>query len=233
MSGANDPTDAFKKDSPPPIDTVFPFLPGLDNMFVILRTNATQTPSKLSVHFATTLHCTPHYAIYSDLAEEIARHPIHDALAEIPPPAAISPNVLSSRPSTKAQRARLSSSRFAIPDTSTPLLAQPRRLAPLPNASAPLHLGTTAYAARQRHHRAVEPRGTARSSRTERGDCVLGMVLAAGGVAAARGWSRPAALSYRGGLPAEIESLWRFERKWYGQVGSSVSFFFRGWWELV
>ena len=104
MSGANDPTDAFKKDSPPPIDTVVPFLPGLDNVFVILRTNATETPSKLPVRFATTLHCTPHYTIYSDLAEEIARHPIHDALAEIPPPAAISPNVLSSRPSTKAQR---------------------------------------------------------------------------------------------------------------------------------
>ena len=47
---------------------------------------------------------------------------------------------------------------------------------------------------------------------------MLGMVLAAGGMAATRGWSRPAALSYREGSPAEIESLWRFERKWYGQV---------------
>lgn len=54
------------------------------------------------------------------------------------------------------------------------------------------------------------------------------MVLAAGGVAAAWGWSRPTALSYRGGSPAEIESLWRFERKWYEQVDSSVSLFSPG-----
>ena len=144
MSGANDPTDAFKKDSPPPIDTVFPFLPGLDNVFVILRTNATETPSKLPVHFATTLHCAPHYAIYSDLAEEIAGHPIHDALDEIPPPAAISPNVLSSRPSTKAQRARPSSSRFAILDAST---------LPPGAASPPGSLAQRLRAPPPRHHR--------------------------------------------------------------------------------
>ena len=142
MSGANDPTDAFKKDFPPPIDTVVPFLPGLDNVFVILRTNATEAPSKLTVHFATTLHCIPHYAIYSDLAEEIAGTRFTTPSTRSPPPAAISPNVLSS------------------------LLVQPRGLAPLPNASAPLHLGTTAYAARRRHHCAVEPRGTAGSLRT-------------------------------------------------------------------
>lgn len=154
VSGANGRTGAFKGGSPPPINAVFPSLPGLDNAFVILRTNATEAPSKLPIHFATTLHCTPHYAIYSDPVEEIAGHPIHDALGKS---AARAPCPPGSPPRTP------------LP----PLLARLRGLAPLPNASA--------------------------------------------------------ALSYRGGSPAEIESLWRFEWKWYGQVGSSISFFSPGW----
>lgn len=143
MSGANDPTDALEKDSPPPIDTVSPFLPGLDNVFVVLRTNATEAPSKLPVHFATTLHCTPHYATYSDLAEEIAGHPIHDAPYEISPRRQRSRQTCFPPAPRQKRSARALILPVRIPDTSTPPPgaasppSSPTPTPPRPSTSAP------------------------------------------------------------------------------------------------
>lgn len=60
-------------------------LKGLEDVFVVLRTGATEAPKKLPVHFTTTLRCVPHYAIYSDYEEDIEGHHIHNALDEVNP----------------------------------------------------------------------------------------------------------------------------------------------------
>lgn len=60
-------------------------LEALDDLFVILRTGASEAPKKLPVHFSTTLRCVPHYAIYSDYEEDIEGHHIYNALDEINP----------------------------------------------------------------------------------------------------------------------------------------------------
>ncbi|KAI1214436.1 glycosyltransferase family 31 protein [Annulohypoxylon truncatum] len=60
-------------------------LKGIDDLFVILRTGASEAHKKLPVHFATTLRCVPNYAIYSDYEEEIEGHHVYNALDEINP----------------------------------------------------------------------------------------------------------------------------------------------------
>ncbi|KAF3070859.1 hypothetical protein GL218_00459 [Daldinia childiae] len=60
-------------------------LEALDDLFVILRTGASEAPKKLPVHFSTTLRCAPHYAIYSDYEEDIEGHHVYNALDEINP----------------------------------------------------------------------------------------------------------------------------------------------------
>ncbi|KAI8960651.1 glycosyltransferase family 31 protein [Daldinia sp. FL1419] len=70
-----------QKDAPPTCDS----LEGLDDLFVILRTGASEAPKKLPVHFSTTLRCVPHYAIYSDYEEDIEGHHVYNALDEINP----------------------------------------------------------------------------------------------------------------------------------------------------
>ncbi|KAI5862461.1 glycosyltransferase family 31 protein [Durotheca rogersii] len=60
-------------------------LKGLDDLFVILRTGATEAPKKLPVHFTTTLRCVPHFALYSDYEEVIEGHQVHNALDEVDP----------------------------------------------------------------------------------------------------------------------------------------------------
>ena len=55
-------------------------LQGAEELFVVLKTGATELHHKLPIHFNTTLKCIPHYAIFSDMAEEVNGHTIHDAL---------------------------------------------------------------------------------------------------------------------------------------------------------
>ncbi|KAF2146778.1 glycosyltransferase family 31 protein [Aplosporella prunicola CBS 121167] len=69
-----------------PTKTTYPCqqLPGAEDVLVIMKTGATEAHEKLPTHFNSTFRCTPHYAIFSDLEEEIHGHTIHDALYEIP-----------------------------------------------------------------------------------------------------------------------------------------------------
>ncbi|KAI1389080.1 glycosyltransferase family 31 protein [Hypoxylon trugodes] len=67
-------------------------LSGLEDLFVILRTGATEAPKKLPVHFATTLRCVPHYVIYSDYEEDIEGHHVYNSLDEV------NPDIIASHP---------------------------------------------------------------------------------------------------------------------------------------
>lgn len=64
-----------KSDCPP--------LPGIDDVFVVLKTGASEAHKKLPIHFATTLKCVPNYAVFSDYDEDVAGHAVHDALDEV------------------------------------------------------------------------------------------------------------------------------------------------------
>ncbi|OJD39770.1 glycosyltransferase family 31 protein [Diplodia corticola] len=71
--------------SPPLAPAACPsHLPGADDILVVLKTGATEAHAKLPIHFSTTLHCAPHYALFSDLDDTIAGHPVHDTLADVP-----------------------------------------------------------------------------------------------------------------------------------------------------
>jgi hypothetical protein len=50
---------------------------------VLMKTGATELYEKLPVHFITTFQCVHHLRIYSDLAQNFADHPIHDAIAPV------------------------------------------------------------------------------------------------------------------------------------------------------
>jgi len=71
--------------TPLPQDTALPcaHLPSSEDILVILKTGATEIHRKLPIHFSTTFHCIKHYAIYSDMAEEINGHHVYDALDEV------------------------------------------------------------------------------------------------------------------------------------------------------
>jgi hypothetical protein len=58
-------------------------LPGADKVMVLLKTGATELYQKLPTHFMTTLRCTPHYLLYSDLSQSFADIPLHDAIAPV------------------------------------------------------------------------------------------------------------------------------------------------------
>ncbi|KAI0181656.1 glycosyltransferase family 31 protein [Hypoxylon sp. FL1284] len=60
-------------------------LKGLEDVFVILRTGATEAHKKLPVHFSTTLRCVPNYVLYSDYEEDVEGHHVYNALDEINP----------------------------------------------------------------------------------------------------------------------------------------------------
>ncbi|KAK7521299.1 uncharacterized protein IWZ02DRAFT_284189 [Phyllosticta citriasiana] len=72
--------------SRPPPDGNLPCkgLEGADDVFVVLKTGATEAHEKVPIHLDTTLRCIPNYAIFSDLAEEIDGQQIQDALDEYP-----------------------------------------------------------------------------------------------------------------------------------------------------
>lgn len=71
-------------------------LPGAADVFIALKTTATDAQAQLPIHLETTLQCARHFAIYSDLADTLATPadgdddaagsgiPIHDALDGIP-----------------------------------------------------------------------------------------------------------------------------------------------------
>ena len=50
-------------------------VPGADNVLVMLKTGATEIYEKLPTHFVTLFKCTPHYMIFSDLAQDYADFP--------------------------------------------------------------------------------------------------------------------------------------------------------------
>jgi hypothetical protein len=52
-------------------------------MLVIIKTGATEIQRKLPIHFSTTLRCIPHFVIFSDMAEEIGEHRVHDVLSSV------------------------------------------------------------------------------------------------------------------------------------------------------
>ncbi|KAH9896323.1 hypothetical protein F4778DRAFT_262996 [Xylariomycetidae sp. FL2044] len=60
-------------------------LKGLEDVFVILRTGATEAPKKLPPHFTTTLQCAPHYVLFSDYEEDIDGHHVYNSLDEVNP----------------------------------------------------------------------------------------------------------------------------------------------------
>ncbi|KAF1356576.1 hypothetical protein BDV97DRAFT_394482 [Delphinella strobiligena] len=57
--------------------------PGSDKVMVVLKTGATEIYEKLPIHLVTLFRCTPHYLIFSDLAQTFSDYPIHDALGTV------------------------------------------------------------------------------------------------------------------------------------------------------
>lgn len=58
-------------------------VPGADDVLVMLKTGATELYQKLPTHFVTLFKCAPHYMIFSDLAQDFADFPVHDAIAPV------------------------------------------------------------------------------------------------------------------------------------------------------
>lgn len=59
------------------------FLGGMEDVFVVLKTGATEVQDKLPVHLQTTLRCLPSYAVFSDYEEEISGVRTHDTLRNV------------------------------------------------------------------------------------------------------------------------------------------------------
>ncbi|KAK7997236.1 hypothetical protein PG989_005276 [Apiospora arundinis] len=56
---------------------------GLDDVFVVFKTGATEALDQVPTHLATSLRCVPNYAIYSDFDEIIDGVHVQDALDEV------------------------------------------------------------------------------------------------------------------------------------------------------
>lgn len=69
--------------SPQPSPQPCQSLPGLEDLFVVLRTGANEAPRRLPVHFDITLRCVPNYVIYSDFEEDIDGHHVFDVLSDV------------------------------------------------------------------------------------------------------------------------------------------------------
>ncbi|KAK7523802.1 hypothetical protein IWZ03DRAFT_11211 [Phyllosticta citriasiana] len=61
-----------------------PPMPGMSDMLVVLKTGATEIPTKVPVALHTVLRCVPNLAIFSDYEETIENRPVQDVLAGIP-----------------------------------------------------------------------------------------------------------------------------------------------------
>lgn len=59
------------------------FLRGIGDVFVVLKTGATEVQDKLPVHLQTTLRCLPSYAVFSDYEEDISGVRTHDTLRNV------------------------------------------------------------------------------------------------------------------------------------------------------
>ena len=68
--------------SPTPVDCGS--LPGAQDVLVLMRTSVSEAHEKLPIHLNTTFRCTPNYALFSDLEEEVEGYPVYDALDIIP-----------------------------------------------------------------------------------------------------------------------------------------------------
>jgi hypothetical protein len=68
-----------------PVDdsVICPKSPLMKDVFVVLRTGATEAQEKLPVHFKTVLTCVPDFVIYSDMDEIIDGHKVHDVLKDV------------------------------------------------------------------------------------------------------------------------------------------------------
>jgi hypothetical protein len=58
-------------------------VPGADDVLIMLKTGATEIYEKLPTHFVTLFKCTPHYMVFSDLAQDYADFPVRDAIAPV------------------------------------------------------------------------------------------------------------------------------------------------------
>ena len=58
-------------------------VPGADDVLIMLKTGATEIYEKLPTHFVTLFKCAPHYMVFSDLAQDYADFPVHDAIAPV------------------------------------------------------------------------------------------------------------------------------------------------------
>lgn len=61
-------------------------LEGAQDIFVVMKTGSMVLRERLPVYFETVFRCIPDYVIYSDTAEEIHGHAVHDILADIDAP---------------------------------------------------------------------------------------------------------------------------------------------------
>ncbi|KAJ5742077.1 hypothetical protein N7533_011486 [Penicillium manginii] len=55
----------------------------MDDVFVVLKTGATESQAKVPVQIRTTLQCVPNYAIFSDYEETISGVPTYDVLSNV------------------------------------------------------------------------------------------------------------------------------------------------------
>ncbi|KAI8953868.1 glycosyltransferase family 31 protein [Xylaria longipes] len=62
---------------------VCPESPLMKDVFLVIRTGATEAQEKLPVHFKTILTCVPDFIIYSDMEEIVDGHQVHDILSEV------------------------------------------------------------------------------------------------------------------------------------------------------
>ncbi|KAF2139679.1 glycosyltransferase family 31 protein, partial [Aplosporella prunicola CBS 121167] len=69
--------------SQPPREPVCPQIPGAEDVLVIMKTGASEVQQKLPVHLETTFRCVPHFAVFSDLEEEVAGVHVHDTLDQV------------------------------------------------------------------------------------------------------------------------------------------------------
>ncbi|KAI0460091.1 glycosyltransferase family 31 protein [Xylaria acuta] len=62
---------------------VCPKSPLMKDVFLVIRTGATEAQEKLPVHFKTILTCIPDFIVYSDMDEIVDGHQVHDVLNEV------------------------------------------------------------------------------------------------------------------------------------------------------
>ncbi|KAK7733414.1 hypothetical protein SLS57_000429 [Botryosphaeria dothidea] len=58
-------------------------LPGSEDVFVVMKTSATEVHEKLPTHLETTFRCIPNFAIFSDYEEEVQGQKVYDVLDEV------------------------------------------------------------------------------------------------------------------------------------------------------